>query len=83
MVKPIELDGEEISWRTSMKYLSMTIDSKLRFNEHAARKIQQATKLCGYLHPCLVALQILISAKTLIYLTVEVGRDVSELGKSG
>lgn len=34
--------------KTSMIYLSVITDSKLRFNEHAKRK--EATKLRKYLH---------------------------------
>lgn len=52
MIEAIELNREEIPWKTNVKYLGVTIDSKLRFNALADR-IQEGTKLRGYLHPML------------------------------
>lgn len=49
----------------------VTVDSKLRFNEHIDRKIPKATKFHGYLHPIIDWYSKLpIAVKTLIYLDV-------------
>lgn len=51
--EPIEIDGDEITYETRGKYLSVV--SKLRFNEHADRKSvqEEVTKRRRYLHPLL------------------------------
>lgn len=69
-VEAIGLD-EKTPWKTSVKYICVTINSKLRLNEHSVRKIQETTKLRGYFHPMNGwDSKLPFSVKTLIYLTV-------------
>lgn len=60
---------KKIPWRTSAKSLDVIIDFKLRFNEHACRKKQEATQLHGFMHPMLGwPSKLSIIVITLIYL---------------
>jgi hypothetical protein len=48
---PVTLDGEPIAWTDSVKYLGVTLDSRLNFGAHAKAKLTEARKISGCLSP--------------------------------
>lgn len=50
---PLTLDGDAVGWKGSVKYLGVTLDDKLNFRKHANAKLDEATRLQGFLNPLL------------------------------
>ena len=51
----VELDGVQIPWQSTVKYLGVTLDSKLRFKQHVNRKVDEAKRIQGLMWPLLCA----------------------------
>lgn len=47
----LSLDGTKIPWTNTVKYLGMTLDSKLKFTQHISQARKKANQISGYLYP--------------------------------
>lgn len=52
-ITPIRIHGTEIKWSTSVKYLGLKIDSKLRFSQHVRETCTRAKHIRAALYPML------------------------------
>jgi len=44
-IEPIQINGQNISWQNSVKYLGVKLDSKLTFNQHINESITKAHRI--------------------------------------
>lgn len=49
----VSLDGVPIQWKPTVKYLGVTLDSRLSFTQHAAKKVNEGKQIAGLLGPLL------------------------------
>lgn len=69
--KQIKIQGQDINWIKTVKYLGITLDSTLKFNTHIENLIKKAYKIKNYLQPLLNRKSKLsITNKRKIYLMV-------------
>jgi retron-type reverse transcriptase len=65
------LDGEPIPWKPTVKYLGVTLDTKLRFKQHVDRKVTEAVGILGLLGPLLhVRSPLPVSTKVTLFIMI-------------
>lgn len=52
-LKPIKINGQDIKWQPTVKYLGVTLDSGLKFNNHIVQSTTKARRIRAALYPML------------------------------
>jgi len=50
-IEPIQINGQNIKWQKSVKYLGVKLDSKLTFNQHIIESTTKAHRIRAALYP--------------------------------
>lgn len=71
----VSLDDEDIEWTDEVKYLGVTLDSRLNFKAHYTRKLDEVKRLSGALSP-LIGRRSVLPTNIKITLFLQIARSV-------